>query len=176
MLQTLLWSRMTCSSTVLKYPSAVLTQTPVAYTLVYCNAFSTTFTAVRCFQLRKRYWDWTLPRIRAQIGAQESETLPLVVLTLISAINFPKAILFSFGVEMSTDASDRTNLEMLKWIEVDALVFIPALLSLMVTFALLSHLLRFGMFLFKYNRRSYQYHPWNWMTEAQSPLIGNEES
>ena len=124
----------------------------------------------------KRYRDWTLPRIRAQIGAQESETLSLVVLTLIAAINFPKAILFSFGVEMSTDASDRTNLEMLKWIEVDALVFIPALLSLMVTFALLSHLLRFGMFLFKYNRRSYQYHPWNWMTEAHSPLIGNEES
>ena len=67
MLQTLLWSRMTCSSTVLKYPLAVLAQTPVAYTLVYCNAFSTTFTAVRCFQLRKTYWDWTLPRIGAQM-------------------------------------------------------------------------------------------------------------
>ena len=66
MLQTLLWSRMTCSSTVLKYPLAVLAQTPAAYILMYCHAFSTTFTAVRCFQLRKKYWDWTLPRIRAQ--------------------------------------------------------------------------------------------------------------
>ena len=66
MLQTLLWSRMTCSSTVLKYPLAVLAQTPVAYILMYCNAFSATFTAVRCFQLRKRYWDWTLPHVRAQ--------------------------------------------------------------------------------------------------------------
>ena len=54
MLQTLLWSRMTCSSTFLKYPFAVLAQTPAAYVLMCCNAFSTTFTAVRCFQLRKK--------------------------------------------------------------------------------------------------------------------------
>ena len=54
MLQTLLWIRMTCSSTVLKYPLAVLAQTPAAYILMYCNAFSTTFTAVCCFQLRKK--------------------------------------------------------------------------------------------------------------------------
>ena len=52
MLQTLLWSWMACSSTFLKYPLAVLAQTPVAYILMYCNAFSTTFTAVRCFQLQ----------------------------------------------------------------------------------------------------------------------------
>ena len=45
---------MTCSSTVLKYPLAVLAQTPGAYILMYCNAFSTTFTAVRCSQLRKK--------------------------------------------------------------------------------------------------------------------------
>ena len=45
---------MTCSSTFLKYPLAVLAQTPAAYILMYCNAFSTTFTAVRCFQLRKK--------------------------------------------------------------------------------------------------------------------------
>ena len=38
---------MTRSPTVLKYPSAVLAQTPAAYILMYCNAFSTTFTAVR---------------------------------------------------------------------------------------------------------------------------------
>ena len=54
MLQTFLWSRMTCSTTVLKYPLAVLAQTPAAYILMYCNAFSTTSTAVRCFQLRKK--------------------------------------------------------------------------------------------------------------------------
>ena len=54
MLQTLLWSRMTRSSTVLKYPLAVLAQTPAAYILKYCHAFSTTFTDVLCFQLRKK--------------------------------------------------------------------------------------------------------------------------
>ena len=38
---------MTCFSTFLKYPLAVLAQlTPAAYILMYCNAFSTTFTAV----------------------------------------------------------------------------------------------------------------------------------
>ena len=31
-----------------------MVQTPAAYILMYCNAFSTTFTAVRCFQLRKK--------------------------------------------------------------------------------------------------------------------------
>ena len=45
---------MTCSSTFLKYPLAVLAQTPAAYISMYCNAFSTTFTAVRCFPLRKK--------------------------------------------------------------------------------------------------------------------------
>ena len=46
---------MTCSSTVLKYPLAVLAQTPAAYVLMYCcNTFSMTFTAVRCFRLRKK--------------------------------------------------------------------------------------------------------------------------
>ena len=54
MLQTFLWSRMTCSSTFSKYPLAVLDQTPAAYILMYCNAISTTFTAVPCFQLRKK--------------------------------------------------------------------------------------------------------------------------
>ena len=44
---------MTCFSPFLKYPFAALAQTPAAYILMYCNAFSTTFTAVRCFQLRK---------------------------------------------------------------------------------------------------------------------------
>ena len=54
MLQTFLWSRMTCSLTFLKYPLAVLDQTPTAYILMYCNAISTTFSAVHCFHLRKK--------------------------------------------------------------------------------------------------------------------------
>ena len=39
---------------ILRYLLAVLAQTPAAYILMYCNAFSTTFTAIRCFQLRKK--------------------------------------------------------------------------------------------------------------------------
>ena len=45
---------MTCFLTFLKYPLAVLAQTPATYILIYYNAFSTTFTAVRCFQIRKK--------------------------------------------------------------------------------------------------------------------------
>ena len=33
---------------------------------MYRNTFSTTFTAVLCFRFRKKYWHWTLPRIRVQ--------------------------------------------------------------------------------------------------------------
>ena len=45
---------MTCFLTFFKYPLAVLAQTPATYILMYGNAFSTTFTAVRCLQLRKK--------------------------------------------------------------------------------------------------------------------------
>ena len=68
MLQTLLWSRMTCSSTVLKYPLTVLAQTPAAYILMYCNAFFQRLLLLFvASNSREKYWDWTLPRIRAQI-------------------------------------------------------------------------------------------------------------
>ena len=70
--------------------------------------------------------------------ANKSETLSLVVLTLIAVINLPKATLFSLGVDMSTNASNGFYLEMVKWFEVGALAFIPALVFLLVSFALLS--------------------------------------
>ena len=54
LLQTLLWRGMTCSSTFLKYPLAVLVQTPATYILMYYNASSIAFPAVRCFQFRKK--------------------------------------------------------------------------------------------------------------------------
>ena len=54
LLLALLWSRMTCSSTFLKYFGlAVLTETPVTYILMYCSASSTAFTAVHCLQFKK---------------------------------------------------------------------------------------------------------------------------
>ena len=103
--------------------------------------------------------------------ANKSETLSLVVLTLIAVINLPKATLFSFGVDMSPDASNGVYLEMIKWFEVAALAFIPALVFLLVSFALLSQLARFGVFLLKYIRLFCQYRPSDLMTEAHSPLI-----
>ena len=54
MLKLVKQRRMTCSSTFLKYPLAVLVQTPATYILMYCNASSTAFPAVRCFQFRKK--------------------------------------------------------------------------------------------------------------------------
>ena len=104
--------------------------------------------------------------------ANKSETLSLVVLTLIAVINLPKATLFSFGVDMRTDASSNGfYLEMVMWFEVGALAFIPALAFLLVSFALLSQLARFGVFLLKYIRLFCQYRPSDLMTEAHNPLI-----
>ena len=58
---------MTNSSTSLKYPSAVLAETPATYILMYCNASSTAFTAVCCFQFKEWYWFCKLPCIRPQV-------------------------------------------------------------------------------------------------------------
>ena len=54
LLQTLLWSRMICSLKIYKYPSAVLAETPATYILMYCNASSTAFPSVHCFQFNKK--------------------------------------------------------------------------------------------------------------------------
>ena len=45
---------MTCSSTFLKYPLSVLTETPTTYILMYRNTSSTAFTTVRCFKFKKK--------------------------------------------------------------------------------------------------------------------------
>ena len=58
---------MTCFLTFLKYPLEVLAQTPATCILMYCNAFSLFLLPFVASNSGKRYWDWTLPRIRAQI-------------------------------------------------------------------------------------------------------------
>ena len=45
---------MTRCSTFLKYPLAVLAETPAKYIFMYCNASSTALTAVRGFQFQKK--------------------------------------------------------------------------------------------------------------------------
>ncbi|CAH3176870.1 unnamed protein product [Porites lobata] len=98
--------------------------------------------------------------------ANKAETLSLTVLTLITAINLPKATLFSFGIEKSTD-----SLETMKWIKVGALAFIPAMVCLLVIIASLSQLTRLGVVLFKYIRRLCQYRASNLTVDESRPLL-----
>ena len=102
--------------------------------------------------------------------ANKAETLSLAVLTLITAINLPKATLFSFGIEKSTD-----SLEKIKWIKVGALAFIPAMVCLLVIIALLSQLTRLGVVLFKYIRRLCQYRASNLTVDESTPLLDTSD-
>ena len=52
---------------IFKYPLAVLVQTPATYILMYCNASSTAFPAVRCLQFRKKVLELQQPCFEAQI-------------------------------------------------------------------------------------------------------------
>ena len=79
--------------------------------------------------------------------ANKAETLSLVALSMIAVINLTKAALISYGVAL--DGSDIPYLETLEWFEVCALTFAPALVSLLVTFAILSQLARLMVFLVK---------------------------
>ena len=66
MLQTLLWGRMTCFLTFLKYPLAVLAQTPAIFWCVAMH-FQRLLLLFVASNSGKWYWDWTLSRIRSQI-------------------------------------------------------------------------------------------------------------
>ena len=59
-------SVITCSSTFLKYPSTVLAETLATYVLIYWDALSSAFTAVRCFQFKKgnRIIDYLVSELR----------------------------------------------------------------------------------------------------------------
>ena len=82
--------------------------------------------------------------------ANKAETLSLSALTMIAAINLPRATLIFVGLDLGPEKS---YLDYLEWIEVGALAFIPVLVSLLVTFAFLSQIARFIAFLIKHIRR-----------------------
>ena len=63
----MLWSRITCSSKIFKYPLAA--ETPASYILMYCNASSTTFTAVHCFQFKKKVLELNATLDKSSDGA-----------------------------------------------------------------------------------------------------------
>ncbi|KAL9973690.1 hypothetical protein ACROYT_G020176 [Oculina patagonica] len=79
--------------------------------------------------------------------ANKAETLSLGALSMIAVINLAKATLISFGI--SIDGPDIPYFKTLEWFEVCALAFVPALVSLLVTIAILSQLTRLLVFLVK---------------------------
>ena len=79
--------------------------------------------------------------------ANNAETLSLVTLSLIAIINLAKATTLSFGI--TTDGPSGVYLKALEWFEVCALAFVPALMSILIIFAVLSQLVRFTLFLIK---------------------------
>jgi len=85
--------------------------------------------------------------------ANKAETLSLSALTMIAAIDLPRATLLFIGLDMGPAKS---YLDYLEWIKVGALAFIPVLVSLLVTFAFLSQIARFVAFLVKHIRRWWQ--------------------
>lgn len=105
--------------------------------------------------------------------ANKAETLSLSALTMIAAINLPRATMLFFGLDLGPEKS---YLDQLEWIEVGALAFIPLLVSLLVTFAFLSQIARFVVFLFKHIRRCWQFCMPASFTDERRPLLDINES
>ena len=107
--------------------------------------------------------------------ANKAETLSLVTLSVIAIINLTKATLMSFGI--TSDGPSKPYMEALEWFEVCALAFVPALVSILVTFAILSQLARFVLFLIKHFRLCWGKvfsHAW-YMDEERRPLLDTAE-
>ena len=75
---------------------------------------------------------------------------------------------FFFGLDLGPE---KCYLDHLEWIEVGALVFIPLLVSLSVTFAFLSQIARFVVFLIKHIRRWWQLCTSASFTDERKPLL-----
>jgi len=107
--------------------------------------------------------------------ANKAETLSLTALSMIAVINLAKATLISYGVTF--DGPDIPYLETLEWFEVCALTFPPALVSLLVTFAILSQLARLVAFIVKKCYRTWwqsRSHRW-FIQQLRDPLLDNAE-
>ncbi|KAJ7371232.1 hypothetical protein OS493_027346 [Desmophyllum pertusum] len=99
--------------------------------------------------------------------ANKAETLSLSALSIIAVINLTKATLISFGITIV--APNISYLETLEWFEICALAFIPALVSVLVTFAILSQLVRVVVFLIKQCHRCW----WQFrsLDQLREPLL-----
>ena len=72
--------------------------------------------------------------------ANNAETLSLLSLVMMAVINLTKATLISFRT--NTDGPAKSYVETLEWAEVGALAFVPTLLSIFVTFDIVSQFVR----------------------------------
>ena len=103
--------------------------------------------------------------------ANRAETLSLAVLLMIAMINLTKATLMSFGITI--DGPYTSYLDTLEWFEVGALAVVPALVTVLVIFAILSQLARFVFFLIEQavhccQRPGSAHWPWD---EQRKPLL-----
>ena len=103
--------------------------------------------------------------------ANRAETLSLTALSMIAMINLTKATLISFGITI--DGPYRSYLETLEWFEVGALAVVPVLVTVLVTIAILSQLVRFVFFIIEQAveccHRPWSTH-WPW-DEQRKPLL-----
>ncbi|KAJ7371234.1 hypothetical protein OS493_027348 [Desmophyllum pertusum] len=107
--------------------------------------------------------------------ANKAETLSLATLSMMAVINLTKGTLISFGITI--DGPYRSYMETLEWFEVCALAFMPALVCILATFAILSQLGRLVVFLMKQVIRFwYQLRGSRWPTDQQRrPLLDISE-
>ena len=79
--------------------------------------------------------------------ANKVESTSLVVLSILAIINLIKATLFSSGITPEDD--NKFYIEGMQWFELAAMAIVPALLSFLAVFAILSHTVRLIIFLLK---------------------------
>ncbi|XP_068732691.1 uncharacterized protein [Montipora capricornis] len=144
------------------------------FILLACEAFITNlmlrmvFQAAACLLITIHHV-WKSPYRYPM--ANKAETLSLIAISLIAIINLAKAALLSFGITI--DGPSKSSLKALEWFEVCALAFVPALVSMFVTFAVLSQLARCALFLiehFKSFCRKFCCYPW-YTDQEQRPLL-----
>ena len=107
--------------------------------------------------------------------ANNAETLSLVTLSLIAIINLTKATTLSFGI--TTDGPSGAYLKGLEWFEVCALAFVPALMSILIIFAIFSQFVRSALLLIEKCLRCCRkifFYPW-YEDQKQRPLLPTAE-
>ena len=105
--------------------------------------------------------------------ANDAETCFLVTLSLVVIINLTKATTLSFGI--TTDGPSGAYLKGLEWFEVCALAFVPALMSILIIFAIFSQFVRFALLLIeKCLRCCIFFYPW-YEDQKQRPLLPTAE-